>query len=438
MPNELLRHLMLMVAEALLVATLLLVFFRFRRSLGFAPLHATLSVFYQLATLMAGAFYIQVSDDLMMSPASIVLFPATVFAILFVYIREDTAEAKRMIYGLLAANAVVGVLIYVVAQHLQGAVVFNPHGVPAEFFAHQPRMLAIGTVALLADVALVVYLYDFLGRFFSRLPFLRIYLTTGLVLCVDTLIFVSGGFTESPYYNSILASGIVGKLVVGLLYSTALALYLRFFEHHDEAAKTSGATRLMTYRERYEQLQAQSMRDPLTGLFHRGVFESIIGPQIARATRSGGALSLLMVDVDKFKQVNDMFGHREGDEVLRAVAGALQSVVRASDFACRFGGEEFAILLPDTDHRQALALAERIRSIVTTECRVRTAAGTVQPITVSIGLACAPFEATAPEVLIELADQRLYEAKRSGRDRTSATGSFAPLPPKLNVVGAPG
>ena len=426
------RQVWLMGIEAFLVAALLLVFFRFRRALGFAPLHATLSVFYQLATLMAGAFYVQISTGLMMSPASIVLFPATVFAILFVYIREDSLEAKRMIYGLLAANAVVGVLVYVVAQHLQGAVVFNPHGVPAEFFAHQPRMLAIGTVALLADVALVVYTYDFLGRWLSRLPFLRIYITTALVLCVDTLVFVSGGFVDSPDYTSILLSGMAGKLVVGLLYSVALAVYLRYFDVREEGA-APGVTRLMTYRERFEQLQQQSMRDPLTGLFHRGVFESLIGAQIARATRSGRPMSLLMVDVDKFKQVNDLFGHREGDEVLRTVAGALQSVVRASDFPCRFGGEEFAVLLPDTDSRQALVLAERVRAAVTTECRLRTVAGSARPITVSIGLASAPVEATSPEILIELADRRLYEAKRTGRDRT-ATGAFAPLAPHLHLA----
>src|SRR4051812_19960241 len=117
MTNELLRQVGLMGLETLLVAALLLAFFRFRGALGFAPLHATLSVFYQLATLMAGAFYVQFTSDLMMSPGSVVLFPATVFAILFVYIREDAREARRMIYALLAANLVVGVLGLLVAQH---------------------------------------------------------------------------------------------------------------------------------------------------------------------------------------------------------------------------------------------------------------------------------------------------------------------------------
>jgi len=325
---------------------------------------------------------------------------------------------------------VVGVLGLLVAQHLQSAVVFNPHGIPAEFFEHQPRLLAIGTVALLADVGLVVYTYDFLGRYVARFTFLRVYLTTAFVLAVDTVIFVSGGFGASPDYHSILISGIAGKLAVALLYSVALAVYLRYFERPEDEVRRGGARQVMTYRERYEQLQQQSMRDPLTGLFHRGVFESVIGAQVARASRSGQSVSLLMIDADRFKQVNDLFGHREGDEVLRAVAGALQAAVRAADFPCRFGGEEFALLLPDTEPQDALLLAERIRAAVTQECRARTLAGSVQPVTVSIGVASAPGEAATAESLIELADRRLYEAKRSGRDRTTSTGAFAPLPPR--------
>jgi len=424
---ELLRQFGLMGLEALLVAALLLFFFRFRRALGFAPLHATLGVFYQLATLMAGAFYIQLTSDLMMSPGAVVLFPATVFAILFVYIREDAVEARRMIYGLLAANAVVGVLGLVVAQHLEGAVVFNPLGVPTDFFAHQPRLLAIGTVALLADVGIVILAYDALARPLGGKPFARIYLATALALVVDTLIFVSGGFGMSPHYDSILLSAMAGKLVVGLLYSGALAIYLRHFDVRDDETIPEKFEPLMTYRERFEALQRQSMRDPLTGLFHRGVFESVIGAQFARASRSGRSLSLLMIDVDRFKQVNDLFGHCQGDDVLRTVAGVLQGIVRASDFACRFGGEEFALLLPDTEPHDALVLAERIRGAVSQECRLRTVAGTVQPITVSIGLASAPLEAATPEALVTLADGRLYAAKRSGRDRTASAGVRTPV-----------
>ena len=225
-----------------------------------------------------------------------------------------------------------------------------------------------------------------------------LYAALGVALAIDT--FAAPG---------------IAKVAVWVLYGTALIAYMARFERGEE---------VVSYRERFEALQRQSMRDPLTGLFHRGVFESVIGAKLARASRSGGNLSLLMVDVDNFKEVNDRFGHCEGDEVLRAVARALRSVVRASDLPCRFGGEEFVLLLPDTRPDDALALAERIRAAVTRECRERTGVARTRPVTVSIGVANAPLEASTSEGLMELADRRLYDAKRGGRDRISASGSF--------------
>jgi diguanylate cyclase (GGDEF)-like protein len=173
----------------------------------------------------------------------------------------------------------------------------------------------------------------------------------------------------------------------------------------------------LTYREKYEELHQRAMRDPLTGLHHRGLFDAMITSQLAVAARSRTPLTVLMVDVDHFKQVNDTFGHPEGDRVLRCVARALQSATRASDFVCRFGGEEFIVLLTATDLHEARSVSERMRVAVTAECREHTALGAQRAITVSIGLAAAPQDGATAEQLIEIADRRLYDAKRSGRDR---------------------
>jgi diguanylate cyclase (GGDEF)-like protein len=439
MTPELVRQLALMGFEAVLAAGVLLAFFHFRRTLGLAPLHATLAAFCQLAIFMAGAFYLQITDDLLMNPGSVVLFPAAVFALLFVHIREDAAESRRVILGLLAANAVVGALALLIGQHLQSAVMLNPHGVPAELFAQHPRLLAAGTVALLADVGLVVLAYEALGRALAKLPFLRLYAAALFALAADTLIFVTGGFIESPHYGSILFSALAGKAAAAMLYAIPISLYLRYFGEREEPAPLGVGAKadvfeLLTYRERYEELQRRSLRDPLTGLFHRGVFDTMIAAQLARVARTGNPFTLLMVDVDRFKEVNDLFGHLEGDAVLRAVARALEDAVRGSDFVCRFGGEEFAVLLPDTAPHDALVLADRMRSAVTRECRARTAVGVVRPLTVSIGLAAAPHEARTAEALIDIADRRLYDAKRAGRDRIS-TGAFAAAS-GLRAVGA--
>lgn len=430
MANEIYRHATLIGCEALLVAALLLAFFRFRRILGLVPLHATLAALYQLATVMAGALCVQLSDGrLMMNPSAAVLLPASVFALLLIHIREDAREARRVAYGLLAANAVVGIMGLLVGQHLRGAMVFNLVGVPGEFFEEQPRLVAAGAVALLADIGIVIGAYDYLGRFWSKLPFLRIYAAAALALVADTLLFVGGAFPGSPHFASLAESAILGKLSAGLLYAFVIALHLRLLARRERVEEQRvAADPLLTYREKYEALRKQSTRDPLTGVLHRGAFEALIGAQIARACRSGKPMTLLVVDIDRFKEVNDLFGHQAGDDVLRSVARTLQASVRDSDFVCRFGGEEFAILLPDIAAGEALGLAERMRAAVTRDCRADTPVGKARSLTVCIGLATAPGEETHAEALIALAGRRLYEAKRAGCDRIASTGMFAPLP----------
>jgi diguanylate cyclase (GGDEF)-like protein len=129
---------------------------------------------------------------------------------------------------------------------------------------------------------------------------------------------------------------------------------------------------------------------------------------------------MLMVDVDHFKQINDAYGHSEGDEVLRVIAQALDSNVRGSDFVCRYGGEEFAVLMPQTNLEQAAGLAERIIRAVPEACRGwRATLG--HDITVTIGIASFPAEAGDAAELLKVADRRLYAGKRAGRNRTVAT-----------------
>jgi uncharacterized PurR-regulated membrane protein YhhQ (DUF165 family) len=227
-------------AEAGIVAALLLLQFHFRKQLGLAALHATLGVFYQLAALLAGTVFVQFTADLLMSPGSVALFPASLFAVLLIYIREDWPEARRAIYALIAANLVVGLMCLVVSQHLRSSLALNPLGMPAEFFEQQPRLLLMGTVAILVDAVLIVLAYDFLGRFLRRLLFTRAYLAMALVLCFDTVLFVGGGFYDSPHLGSLLLSAIIGKLAVGVVYAASLSIYLRYL---DAKERVRGARR---------------------------------------------------------------------------------------------------------------------------------------------------------------------------------------------------
>ena len=160
-----------------------------------------------------------------------------------------------------------------------------------------------------------------------------------------------------------------------------------------------------------------SLRDPLTGLSNRRHFLAALDQEIDRVTRAGDMALLLMVDIDHFKRVNDSFGHPAGDQVIRAVAHCLSACVRPMDTVSRFGGEEFAIILPSCQSVFGAQVAERIREkIAATPVVLDT--GEILHFTVSIGGAYAPqwlrFTAAA---WIERADEQLYRAKSEGRNR---------------------
>lgn len=171
-------------------------------------------------------------------------------------------------------------------------------------------------------------------------------------------------------------------------------------------------------RDQYRYLYETSVRDPLTGVYNRGHFDESLALEVARAHRHSRDLSLLLIDIDHFKLVNDTWGHPCGDAVLRALPGVASSALRATDLLARYGGEEFAVVLPETGRAGAEAAAERVRERVE---RHPFAVGTdVLHITVSIGAAAWSRDDPTPERLVEAADRNLYEAKRTGRNRVVA------------------
>jgi diguanylate cyclase (GGDEF)-like protein/PAS domain S-box-containing protein len=201
-------------------------------------------------------------------------------------------------------------------------------------------------------------------------------------------------------------------------------LYLRggpLGAHEHRLARTAAdaiALALANARLR-ERLRHQSIRDPLTGLVNRRYLEEVLDRELARAERSGRPCAVLMLDVDHFKKVNDQRGHDAGDAVLRAVAGALQAGIRAGDLAARWGGEEFTVVLPETDLPAAVQRAEALRL----EVRIGSLAGGAPwPVTMSCGVAVFPRHAQGAAALVRAADEALLLAKSAGRDRVVAMG----------------
>lgn len=165
-----------------------------------------------------------------------------------------------------------------------------------------------------------------------------------------------------------------------------------------------------------ESLRVQSLRDPLTGLYNRRYLEENTQRELQRCQRRGLPLSVIMLDVDHFKRFNDEHGHTAGDALLTAIAQTLQAHTRDEDIVCRYGGEEFTVVMPETGSEDARRRAEEIRSAIATTTVVHLR-NTLGPTTASLGVATFPFDGSTPAELIGSADTALYRAKTEGRDR---------------------
>ncbi len=172
-------------------------------------------------------------------------------------------------------------------------------------------------------------------------------------------------------------------------------------------------------RRKNKRLEEMSRADALTGLSNRRHFRETLAAELARSKRFDLPLSLILLDVDHFKQINDRYGHQAGDEALLSVASVLQRMLRRCDHAARYGGEEFAMILPQTGLEGAQAVAERCRRAVGA-AGINTPSGVVR-LTVSLGIADYPHEsADSVDELIRRADEALYRAKDAGRNRVCA------------------
>lgn len=165
-------------------------------------------------------------------------------------------------------------------------------------------------------------------------------------------------------------------------------------------------------------LKTQSVRDPLTGRYNRRYLEETLEREVRRAGRAVQALDVLMIDLDYFKTFNDTYGHEAGDSVLRETASLLSAGIRAEDFVCRFGGEEFVIVLPTADKEASRARAERLR-LKMRGLTVMHQGRSLGMVTISVGVAAFPEHGTSPKELMAAADAALYQAKRGGRDQVA-------------------
>jgi diguanylate cyclase (GGDEF)-like protein len=227
-------------------------------------------------------------------------------------------------------------------------------------------------------------------------------------------------FRQTPWFYGLCA---LGLLLVGFGAARVRAVRARARER--ELEKTV-AERTLQLEEANSKLQRLSEVDPLTGIANRRRFEETLAREWRRATRGQMPVSLVMIDIDNFKDFNDAYGHQVGDQCLRRVAGEIrEALTRPGDLVARYGGEEFAAVLPSTPARGALAVAEVLRSrvegLATKHPRVPLGV-----VTISLGVAtAAPGPESSAEGLVASADEALYRAKRAGKNRVEAAAAPA-------------
>lgn len=176
-------------------------------------------------------------------------------------------------------------------------------------------------------------------------------------------------------------------------------------------------------RESVNQTIELAVTDPLTGLNNRRYLDKHLKMLFDRAAARGRPLSVCITDIDRFKSVNDTYGHDAGDEVLKEFAARVRSTVRGADLACRYGGEEFVVIMPDTTPETAASVAERLRSIVESQPFVLKQSGAELNVTASLGISSTVHGAASAEELVKQADRALYEAKHGGRNRVVAAAA---------------
>ncbi len=225
---------------------------------------------------------------------------------------------------------------------------------------------------------------------------------------------------------TILAALVVGKSIATTYYAGLIAVYARLVETPGRKTTEEGAVydlfHGLTYRQRYEQARSLMTRDALTGLFNRGYFDETAPRHLAHANRAGHQMSLVMIDVDRLKEANDRHGHQAGDQLLTFVARQVEQMVRSADVACRYGGDEFIVVLTTADERAARIFSERLLELVMTRSMEQTPVPPWAPATVTIGVAVYPDDGVTLPDLVLRADERLYAGKRQGGARLVTAG----------------
>lgn len=407
--------------EAAIYFLVLITLLHFRQRLGIGVFMTVLGTMHFLETYLAAKFYVELPFGAV-SPGSAMMFAGKLLMILLLYVKEDATTVRQLIYGLLVGNFVCLLFGFMLALHAGS----GPGGlvVADENFLREMGVLMVwGTALLYLDSLAIILLYERLGRYLGRHLVPRLFVAGAVTLVFDQIGFfgVLHYLTDAP--AAVFWAGLFAKISMAAIYAIMTAIYLALTFEERLTASTMTLADLfndLTYREKYNDLLSRSGTDALTGALDRGRLDRDGTEMVRTAMRRGRQFSLMVIDADHFKDVNDRFGHLEGDEVLKNIAATLRRCMRSGDQLFRFGGEEFIVLANAADHAEAMTMAERIRQNVAGSVR----AGGLAPVSISIGVATGPGQGQSLIELISAADKCLYQAKADGRNRVQGALGF--------------
>ena len=407
---------------AVLLAVGLVVAARFRQFWGITPIAVMTGFFQVLQTTLAVGLNISVFPGVNFSPGSVVVFPATLFAVLLVYVLEDELEARRLIYGSVLASVTLGFVIFVAQPLFDTPGATNHLGMNAVSAAGLSRIVIIGAGLMAVDAFLLIWAFEWFGERVSRNVLARAQFSLGLCVAFDALAFSFVAFGTRPRFGTILAVDLLGKVIAASFYSFLFVFLLPWSRMSGERdfAPREGAPRSITFKDRFRELQKTAVRDAMTGVFNRAYFDHELRAQTERAMLRDDRLLLLLIDLDSFKRINDTWGHPAGDRVLALFGEALRAVARQNDTVCRYGGEEFAILIA-SGPSIAPVLFDRTTEEVERLWSAATPRFPFPAPRFSMGGASVPDDARTAEELLAVADHHLYASKRAGGNRLTIT-----------------
>ena len=406
-------NLLLFAIAAVGYFTLMVTLLHFRQRLGLGMFLTALGVMHFMETYLAAVFYVALPFGIA-SPGSSVFFTGKLMMILMLYRQEDAATVRQPIYGLFVGNILTVAVAWLMQLHTP---IELPRGDSAnfDFLKEMGWLMVWGTTLLYLDSIGIILLYERLGRFLKHWIIVRFMICGFVILTFDQI----GFFGALHYFLEIPASafwdGWKGKMFAVCIYALLFAVYEVWIRREGIPASVRPISDVfsdLTFRERYNDLLDRTGRDVLTGVYDRARMEMEAPVMVREALRQGHSATVIILDADHFKEVNDRFGHLQGDEVLKAITLRLGSILRSADRVFRFGGEEFVAVCPATDHAEGMGLAERLRWTIANS--VKTPDG--EPVTISIGVATADTDGVSFTTVLSAADQRLYQAKKSGRN----------------------